>query len=327
MRCHRNEQSLATQDGAPMGKGGLIRSTVLVVLLAITVAVGSGNGLAASTWAQSEAPDLFDADPILVAVGDIGYCSSDGDEATAALLDGLPGTIATLGDNAYRSGTAAGVRRLLRPDLGPAQGPHAPSGRQPRLRNSRSGRLLRLFRGGGRRAAAKGYYSYDLGAWHIVVLNSNCSSGRRLWRRHPTGQWLRDGPGCPPGDLHPRLLAPSPVQLGDGARWERVDATGLASALRCRGGRGARRPRAQLRAVRAPGCHRPARPDRGIRQFVVGTGGKSLYEFGEALPASEVRNADAMGVLMLRLYATGYEWEFVPIARALFEDTGTWPCH
>ncbi len=79
-----------------MGKGGLIRSTVLVVLLAITVAVGSGNGLAASTWAQSEVPDLFDADPILVAVGDIASCSSDGDEATVALLDGLPGTIAML---------------------------------------------------------------------------------------------------------------------------------------------------------------------------------------------------------------------------------------
>ena len=88
-----------------MDKDGLIRSMVLAVLLVITIGVGTGDGLAATVRAQSPVPDPLEADPILVAVGDIASCSSDGDEATAALLDGLPGTIATLGDHAYREGT------------------------------------------------------------------------------------------------------------------------------------------------------------------------------------------------------------------------------
>jgi acid phosphatase type 7 len=67
--------------------------------------------------------------------------------------------------------------------------------------------------------------------------------------------------------------------------------------------------------------------DRGIRQFVVGTGGKSLYGFGAPLPTSEVRNAEASGVLMLRLHATEYDWQFVPVAGVEFADAGTWPCH
>jgi hypothetical protein len=59
-----------------MGKEVPIRSTVLVVYIAITVAVGTGNGSAASITSQSQTSDLLDADPILVAVGDIAPCSS-----------------------------------------------------------------------------------------------------------------------------------------------------------------------------------------------------------------------------------------------------------
>jgi hypothetical protein len=174
-----------------MGKGGLIRSTVLVMLLAITVAVGSGNGLAASTWAQSEVPDQFDADPILVAVGDIASCSSDGDEATAALLDGLSGTIATLGDHAYRSGTPQEFADCYDPSWGRHKDRTRPAPGNHDYETSGAAGYFDYF-GAAAGEPGKGYYSYDLGTWHIVVLNSNCSQVGGCGEGTPQEQWLRE---------------------------------------------------------------------------------------------------------------------------------------
>jgi acid phosphatase type 7 len=326
MRCHRNEQSLATQDGAPMGKGGLIRSTVLVMLLAITVAVGSGNGLAASTWAQSEVPDQFDADPILVAVGDIASCSSDGDEATAALLDGLSGTIATLGDHAYRSGTPQEFADCYDPSWGRHKDRTRPAPGNHDYETSGAAGYFDYF-GAAAGEPGKGYYSYDLGTWHIVVLNSNCSQVGGCGEGTPQEQWLREDLAAHPATCtlaywHHPLFSSGTEHGGNESMqpvWQALYDAGADVVLA-----GHEHNYERFAPQDATGA---MDLERGIRQFVVGTGGKSLYEFGEALPASEVRNADAMGVLMLRLYATGYEWEFVPIAGALFEDTGTWPCH
>jgi poly-gamma-glutamate capsule biosynthesis protein CapA/YwtB (metallophosphatase superfamily) len=68
-------------------------------------------------------------------------------------------------------------------------------------------------------------------------------------------------------------------------------------------------------------------PSSGIRQFTVGTGGKSLHSIGSALPASEVLRNDTFGVLRLDLRATGYQWEFVPVAGSTFRDAGSDFCH
>jgi acid phosphatase type 7 len=67
--------------------------------------------------------------------------------------------------------------------------------------------------------------------------------------------------------------------------------------------------------------------ERGIREFVVGTGGASHYPFGEIQPNSEVRNADTYGVLKLTLRPSDYEWEFVPVADEAFSDSGSGSCH
>jgi hypothetical protein len=64
----------------------------------------------------------------------------------------------------------------------------------------------------------------------------------------------------------------------------------------------------------------------GIRQFVVGTGGASLYGIGSVQPNSEVRGTDAYGVLKLQLHAAGYDWEFVPAEGARFSDSGSAAC-
>ena len=69
-----------------------------------------------------------------------------------------------------------------------------------------------------------------------------------------------------------------------------------------------------------------AEPTRGIRQFVVGTGGASFYSFPSIQPNSEVRNNTTWGVLKLTLHPTSYDWEFVPIAGQTFTDSGSASC-
>jgi len=66
---------------------------------------------------------------------------------------------------------------------------------------------------------------------------------------------------------------------------------------------------------------------RGIQEFVVGTGGRSLYPFGRPLPGSELRESDTFGVLQLRLNADSYDWQFVPIDGRSFTDAGSAGCH
>ena len=70
-----------------------------------------------------------------------------------------------------------------------------------------------------------------------------------------------------------------------------------------------------------------ADPARGIREFVVGTGGRSLYELGPPKPNFEVRQVTTYGVLKLTLHATGYDWEFLPVSGSSFTDVGTGTCH
>ena len=70
-----------------------------------------------------------------------------------------------------------------------------------------------------------------------------------------------------------------------------------------------------------------ADPERGIRQFVVGTGGKSHHEIETTLPNSKVRNNEAYGVLKLNLHPKGYDWRFIPVEGEAFTDSGRGRCH
>lgn len=69
-----------------------------------------------------------------------------------------------------------------------------------------------------------------------------------------------------------------------------------------------------------------ADPERGIREFVAGTGGRYLVGFSTVRDNSEVRNSETWGVLKLTLHAASYDWEFIPIAGQTFTDSGSSPC-
>jgi hypothetical protein len=70
-----------------------------------------------------------------------------------------------------------------------------------------------------------------------------------------------------------------------------------------------------------------ADPARGLREFVVGTGGTSLRLFKTIKPNSEVRNSDTHGVLKLNLNTASYDWQFAPVAGKTFTDSGSDSCH
>ena len=166
-----------------------------------------------------------------------------------------------------------------------------------------------------------GYYSYDLGAWHVISLNSMIPAGRSS----PQGQWLRrdleaNRTSCTIAYWHSPLFSSGPngnagrmrdiwrilyefdadvVLAGDDHDYERFapqDPDGVSE------------------------------PQRGIRQFVAGTGGAPLYNF-EAIQPNSVVRAKVWGVLRLTLRPRSYDWEFVPIPGESFRDIGSGECH
>jgi hypothetical protein len=129
-------------------------------------------------------------EPVLVGAGDIASCSSEGDEATANLLDGIEGTVFTLGDNAYHDGTAAEFADCYDPTWGRHKARTKPSAGNHEYNTSGATPYYDYF-GAAAGDPDKGYYSYDAGSWHIISLNSNCSQVGGCAKGSPQGQWLR----------------------------------------------------------------------------------------------------------------------------------------
>jgi acid phosphatase type 7 len=173
---------------------------------------------------------------------------------------------------------------------------------------------------------SKGYYSYDLGAWHIVALNSNCNKVGGCEADSPQGQWLKADLAAHPNTCtlaywhHPRF---SSGHHGSDAGyvdfWETLQQAGAEIVLV-----GHDHNYERFAPQDASGN---ADPEHGLRQFVVGTGGKGLRPFELVQANSEVRNGEVYGLLKLTLEPSSYAWEFVPEAGAIFTDVGSSSCH
>jgi acid phosphatase type 7 len=173
----------------------------------------------------------------------------------------------------------------------------------------------------------QGWYSLDIGAWHIVAINSNCGEIGGCDQGDPQIEWLEDDLAAHPAACtlafwhHPRFS--SRTDDGDedmDALWNVVHATGVDVVLNAHS-------HVYERFARQDPSGRP--DDRyGIRQFVVGTGGANLTKFDAPLPTSQVRNDHTFGVLQMTLRPAGYEWEFVPVEGSSgFTDRGSDQCH
>jgi subtilisin family serine protease len=286
-------------------------------LPATSTPIASPTGLPATTTPTM--PPV--ADQVFVGAGDIANCSTTEDEATAKLLDNIPGAVFLLGDNAYPDGSASDFKNCYDPTWGRHKARTYPIPGNHEYHTSGASAYYDYF-GAAAGSRGKGYYSYNLGAWHIIALNSeiaaNAGSEQEKWLRadlaaNPTSctlaYWHRplfssgDGHGNDPKmkDIWRTLYESGAdvVLSGHDHNYERF-------ALQDADGRAA--------------------PNRGIREFVVGTGGTSLRGIGTVRANSEVRNADTHGVLKLTLRAGSYAWEFVPIAGKSFRDTGNASC-
>jgi len=121
----------------------------------------------------------------LLAAGDIASCSSTGDEATAALLDARPNAVvATLGDNVYEAGTAREFTNCYDPTWGRHKGRTRPALGNHEYGVFRAGGYFETF-GAAAGEAPLGWYSFDLNAWHVIVLKLELRGGRLRVRRQP----------------------------------------------------------------------------------------------------------------------------------------------
>jgi hypothetical protein len=260
-------------------------------------------------------------DPVLVGAGDIGDCSDDHDEATAALLDGIPGTVFTTGDNAYPDGTLSDFMNCYEPSWGRHKARTFPSPGNHDYNTEGAAGYYSYF-GAAAGEPDKGYYSYDLGAWHIIVLNSNigvsAGSEQEQWLRadlaaHPVACTLAywHHPRFSSGVLHGSNVRMQPL-------WQALYDHGADVVL------AGHEHNYERFAPQDP--QGVADPVRGIRQFVVGSGGRSHYSITNSIANSEVHNTDTYGVLKLVLHSYSYSWEFIPEAGEIFADSGTAPC-
>jgi hypothetical protein len=259
---------------------------------------------------------------VLVGAGDIADCSGN-DEATALLLDNIPGTVYTVGDNAYPNGTAAQFNNCYDPTWGRHKTRTRPVVGDNDYNTSGATPYYNYF-GAAAGDPTKGYYSYDIGSWHIIVLNSNCSQVGGCDPNSAQGQWLQADLAAHPSTcimaMHHEPLFSSKggdVDLRD--FWEPLYAAGADVVLS-----GHRHNYERFAQQNPAGV---ADPGRGIRQFVVGTGGASLSSFDTGIaPNSQVRNANSHGVLKFTLHPTSYDWQFVPVAGQTFTDSGSTSC-
>jgi hypothetical protein len=247
----------------------------------------------------------------LVAVGDAASCGSDGDSAVADVIARIPGTLAVLGDAVYERGTADEFRECYAPVFGQfwrrtkaALGNHE-------YGTGNADAAIAYFK-----LPRNGWYSYERGAWHVVVLNSNCSRIGGCGIDSPQERWLRR-------DLAAHS-ARCTVAYWHHARWS----SGLHGSDETMAALWRTLARGGVDVVLSGHDHHYERfaPIDGIRAFVVGTGGRSLYPVLGRLPASRAVNVTTYGVLRMTLRATSYDWRFVPVARSTYTDAGRAAC-
>jgi hypothetical protein len=260
---------------------------------------------------------------VLGAAGNIAKCTNDRDEATAALLDGLDWVVA-LGDNAFETGSLAEYTDCYGPSWGrfldrtlPVLG----------NRDYQTPGATGFFDYFGDRAGprGKGFYSMELGEWHVIVLNDTDSLPATPGSEQD--QWLAadlaaDSSACTLVISHVPRFTSSNVEgsLERPSRtflWQRLYDANVEVLLH-----GQHHHYERMVPLNPAGERDDAR---GIRQFNVGTGGEAVEAPTAIHPSSETRAA-AFGVLKLTLKPDGYDWTFVGIPGETFSDSGSGSC-
>ena len=258
----------------------------------------------------------------LVGAGDIASCTSGADSKTAQTIAGIPGIVFTAGDNVYPDGSASNYKNCYSPSWGSLKSRTMPvPGNHDYYLNPGAAGYFSYF-GSAAGPTGLGYYAYDAGAWRIYALDSEygpTSSGyanEYAWLQNdlatnPTqcvlAIWHRPAFSTGPHGNSSRMAKFFQLLYASGAeivinghdhmyeRYAPMDGTGTAQA-------------------------------NGVREFVVGTGGASLYAYKTTSPLIAVRNNRSHGVLRLDLSPGSYTWHFIP-STGTFTDSGSGTCH
>jgi len=264
------------------------------------------------------------ADPVVLAAGDIANCESEGDEQTAALLAANAGSILLLGDIAYPDGSATDFEECFDPSWGAHKARIYPSPGNHEYHTEGADGYFDYF-GAVAGDPDEGWYSFDLGAWHIVSLNSNCDEIGGCGSSSAQGQWLAADLAANPSTCtlaywhHPRFSSSTKHGSDDEYEdlWEILDAHDADLVL----------------VGHDHGYERFAPQDKdgvasanGIREFVVGTGGAERYDQGDSEPNSQLRDDSSWGVLKLTLHPAGYDWQFLAVPGDDLDDSGSASC-
>ncbi len=304
------------RGAAPVGVAKRILPAVVVGIVLISLAAGCNL--------LGTAPPDDPGSPVVIAAGDIADCSSEGDDSTAKLLEGVKGTIITLGDNAYENGTSQDFADCYDPTWGRIKDRTKPSPGNHDY-NTPGARGYFGYFGQAAGKPGKGYYSYDIGGWHLVALNSNCQYVGGCDSASRQGRWLKDDLAanrsrCTLAYFHYPLFSSGLHGNQTQMRpfWDILYAADADVVLN------GHDHDYQRYVPQAPDGS--SDPERGIREFVVGTGGMLLYPIEDPPPNLETYNDDTYGVLRLTLHPKSYEWQFLSAQGSSYTDSGKGRC-
>lgn len=328
----------------------------MLIVTVLLVAAAATMGMRALDHNPQRAPAVrhpTSSSVVLVAAGDIacdpeyaafrqgaGTAKACHERATSELIKRIaPRQVLALGDIQYVKGAAGKYLASYDPTWGRfKQITH------PVLGNHEGGeggtnRVYFDYFGGRAGDRSKGYYSYEVGSWHIIALNSNCGAylfnGSRSDCRSGSAQdlWLKadlaaHAAPCTLAYFHVPRFSSGAVHHNSAstdhtltALWQDLYAGGADVVLN-----GHDHNYERFAPMKPDGTADRAK---GIREFVVGTGGDSLHAFSTIVSGSEVRNRDSFGVLKLTLSPTRYTWQFVNDGSpgATNSDRGSASCH
>ena len=314
----------------------------------LSLLLGVGSALLVLTLGfDSPLHVAADSDPVIATAGDIacdptnsnfnnlnGSSGSCRMKYTANLLAaGGYAAVLPLGDNQYYCGGFLGFQQSYDPTWGQVKSiTHPAVGNHEYLTSGgtdcdAAGKAAGYYSYFGAAAGnpAQGYYSYDIGTWHLIALNTNCGSAGGCGTTSPQGKWLQADLAahtnfCTLAYFHiPLYSSGGRANSNSKSMWQTLYNANADLILTAHD-----HTYERFAPQDANGNLDVAR---GMREFVVGTGGANHTSFTTIATNSEIRNSDTFGILQLTLHPTSYDWVFVHEAGKTFTDSGTTGCH
>ena len=263
-----------------------------------------------------------EAGVVFVGAGDIANCEvagGGGARATAALLDSIEGTVFTTGDHAYQTGSAKDFKNCYDPTWGRHKARTRPTVGNHDLITEKGKPYFDYF-GENAGPPGRGFYSYELGTWHIIALNSAIPARKGSEQL----KWLTEDLSAHKTQC--TLAYWHIARFSSGAHGSDPLMADVWKVLYDAGADVVLSSHDHDYERFAPQDDRGKADPNGIRSFVVGTGGGGVYEFKGKAANSEVRDNTTYGVLKLTLKPGKYDWQFIPMAGKTFRDSGTGTC-